>query len=327
VVDAGARWGGGEAWYRLVPLARLVGFEPDPQECDRLNGQVSCPPLERYVPLGLGKANGWRTLFVTAEPMCASLYQPDPAMSDRYPVLKAMRQVSTRTVPVVSLASWARREGVPEVSFLKIDTQGSELDILHGAGALLDGCLGMEVEVEFAPLYHGQPLFADVDRYRRRRGFVLWRLKNLSQLGEGHTQALRHETKFWYDHLQVPVPVGAGRLLWGDAVYLRDYRELRPAGHTGRQLLILAALLNALGDNDGACACLHHGLAGSAGWDWATCQLVRRHLPRLEASPAAAGCCAGETARDEKPGVVAIETRSSRQRESPCVGSKVSNPP
>ena len=53
------------------------------------------------------------------------------------------------------------------VDFIKLDTQGSELDILHGAGSLLDNCSGLQLEVMFSPLYEGQPLFADVDAYLR----------------------------------------------------------------------------------------------------------------------------------------------------------------
>jgi hypothetical protein len=37
VLDAGARWGAEKAWWRLPPLAKLIGFEPDASECERLN--------------------------------------------------------------------------------------------------------------------------------------------------------------------------------------------------------------------------------------------------------------------------------------------------
>ncbi|MFM8949052.1 MAG: FkbM family methyltransferase, partial [Acidimicrobiaceae bacterium] len=49
--------------------------------------------------------------------------------------------------------------------FLKLDTQGSELDILHGATASLQNCLGLEVEVEFREMYQSQPLFGDLSKF------------------------------------------------------------------------------------------------------------------------------------------------------------------
>ena len=95
--------------------------------------------------------------------MCSSLLRPDPSLPDRYPVLQAMREVAAAAVHLTTLAEWARTEKMCDLRFLKLDTQGSELAILEGAGRLLDDCLGIEVEVEFAPLYIGQPLFTDVD--------------------------------------------------------------------------------------------------------------------------------------------------------------------
>src|SRR5258707_15700586 len=107
-------------------------------------------------------------------------------MVERYPenLGRVMRPIGTRPVEVTSLERWAATDGLTGFEFLKLDTQGADLDILRGAGPLLDGCLGVEVEVMFAPLYDGQPLFADVDSYLRSRGFTPWRLGNLAHYAE-----------------------------------------------------------------------------------------------------------------------------------------------
>jgi hypothetical protein len=60
VVDVGARWGAREAWWCLHPLASLVGFEPDPGECQRLNQLAQDAKAEQYVaaaaiPTGSGR--------------------------------------------------------------------------------------------------------------------------------------------------------------------------------------------------------------------------------------------------------------------------------
>jgi hypothetical protein len=52
-----------------------------------------------------------------------------------------------------------------------IDTQGSELDILLGAGRYLDKISIIKCEVEFVELYRGQPLFDDVVRELSKCGF------------------------------------------------------------------------------------------------------------------------------------------------------------
>ena len=61
IADVGARWGAAEAWFRLPGLARLIGFEPDVEECAQLNRQAG--PHERYYPVALGNVNGPKTLW------------------------------------------------------------------------------------------------------------------------------------------------------------------------------------------------------------------------------------------------------------------------
>ena len=83
---------------------------------------------------------------------------------------------------------------------------------------------GVEVEVEFSPLYVGQPLFADIDTYLRRHQFVLWRLGGLTHYSEDPTaQRLNRQEQTYYDTLKVASHAGGGRLMrtvcffWADA--------------------------------------------------------------------------------------------------------------
>src|ERR1700740_820321 len=93
-------------------------------------------------------------------------------------------------------------------TFLDLDTQGSELEILQGAKRFLStSIVALKCEVEFSPLYEKQPLFGDVDRFLRECGFVLFDLSRSRYRRENFP---RHA-------------LTRGQLLWGDALYFREH--------------------------------------------------------------------------------------------------------
>ena len=225
VVEAGARWGVDERWRRLGDDVHLIGFEPDPEECARL--QASNPDVE-YVPLALGAVDGTTTLHLTVDPACASLYPPDPDAVAERPELAVAAPAGDRPVETTRLDTWARGRGLPAIDVIKLDTQGSELGILDGAGELLSTVRFLQVEVEFNPIYAGQPLFGDVDRFLRSRGFVLWRLGELAHYGTREGGAAAVPLRSFYDSALVEAAGGAGQLFWGEAYFLRRSSAFGP---------------------------------------------------------------------------------------------------
>ncbi len=103
VVDVGARWGANEAWYRLKPLVNLIGFEPDVEECARLN--QGADTHEKFYPLALGSHAGAATLYVTVNPASSSLYKPSQQILERFPDLAAnLAVVSEQPVRLTLMA-------------------------------------------------------------------------------------------------------------------------------------------------------------------------------------------------------------------------------
>ena len=183
LVDVGVRWGFEPRWAALVPSARLIGFDADEAECERLRASHRDVPGVTFAAAALSDREGQARLHLTEEPASSSLFEPDAELIARRRGMETMREVARTTIATTTLEAWARTAGVGWIDGLKLDVQGAELAILRGAGALLDGVRVLDLEVEFNPIYRSQPLFADVDAFLRERGFALWRLGELTHYG------------------------------------------------------------------------------------------------------------------------------------------------
>jgi FkbM family methyltransferase len=246
VVDVGCRWGFADFWQQLSPHIVLYGFDPDPAECERLRASYKDANVH-LVPLALADASGERTLYLTREMACSSLYRPDPALTGSLPELACASEIGTSKISVTTLDEWAAANRVAEIDFIKLDTQGAELDVLRGGGRALESVRALEVEVEFNPIYIGQPLFGDVDRFLRDRGFVLWKLSTLAHYSRADASGADEQPNTnYYDSQTVSHAVYSGQLYWGHAYYVRQ--EIAAGGSRDwRQSVRDAALMDVLG--------------------------------------------------------------------------------
>lgn len=251
VVDVGCRWGLSSMWTDVGDRCILIGFDPDAEECARLTNLVGPQAAARFVPVALGAEAGLATLYMTKDPGGYSVYPSSTDAVEHHPGLEGGRVVDTMVISMTTLDDWCAQEGVSRVDVIKLDTQGSELDILRGGGAMLAGVRAVEVEVQFNELYEDVALFGDVDRFLRSHGFVLWRLKNLShyaQYGAPTDWQTRDVQNF--DEVKSYFRSGSGQLYWADAFFVK-HDLARPSAETGwRQLLRDACVSSAFGFHD-----------------------------------------------------------------------------
>jgi FkbM family methyltransferase len=227
ILDVGVRGGIEDVWTSRLEQLRVFGFDADEGECAKLADRFPSPRL-RFVPLALGATVGPATLYRTEDPACASLYPPDDDTAALYPALSVTRLAGTSPVGLATLDAWADEEGVTDVSYIKLDAQGAELDILRGAVRLLERVWALRVEVEFNPIYREQPLFGDVDAFLRQQGFVVWRLSNLCHylLAGQDTRDRPVDDRQVFaasvdDATTVEFAAPRGRVFWGDALFVR----------------------------------------------------------------------------------------------------------
>lgn len=279
VVDVGCRWGFADTWETLGERCTIVGFEPDRVECERLSEHYRDRPWVQIVPSALGPVRRAATLYVTREPACSSVYPPLDAVVDRHPRLEPQRMVRREIIELITLDDWCADHNLDRVDFIKLDTQGSELDILRGAKRTLDGVSVVQTEVEFNPMYAGQPLFGDVDRYLRQRGFVLWQLDNLSHHRQHGASVRLRPAMHNYDFDAAGFTHRSGQLFWADALFVRDEMADADAATDWLTALRRACLASALGLGELAGLTLDaqvHSLNGKAR---DVVETVRRLLP------------------------------------------------
>lgn len=232
VVDVGCRWGFADAFVHNIDQIKIYGFDPDQEECVRLKKLYSNEKII-LVPVALSDHEGIERLHITKEPACSSIYEPDSDLIGSCPALECAQKVDEIEVNITTLDLWSERSGIEHIDHIKIDTQGSELNILEGASNILNSVRTLEVEVEFNPIYKGQPLFSNVDLFLRDKGFVLWKLTNLVHYGRaGENQIDIGDDRVHYDHLSQPIKKYGGQIHWADAHYVR--KEIAHAFHENR---------------------------------------------------------------------------------------------
>ncbi len=227
VVDVGANPIDLPPYANALRLGKVdvVGFEPNLEALATLNAAKG--PCETYLPYAIGDGARHR-LHICQAPGMTSLLAPNPAVLALFHAFTQWAEVvATEEVQTVRLDEVAETEGV---DFIKLDIQGAELMALRHGEARLRGVLVVQAEVEFLPIYAGQPLFPDVDAFLRDRGFMFHRFYPLT------SRVVRPML------LNDDIFAGLGQAVWADAVFLRDLTRLDLL--SDQQLLKTAAIMH-----------------------------------------------------------------------------------
>jgi len=83
--------------------------------------------------------------------------------------------------------------------FLKVDTQGYEWHVLQGSLQSLEKVWGLELEISFVQLYHGEHLFPELYEFLLSKGFQLYNIEPM--LRDPHSgQLLQADCVFFRSH-------------------------------------------------------------------------------------------------------------------------------
>jgi FkbM family methyltransferase len=173
VIDVGAHHGEyGMMLRRSGFLGKIVSFEPVSESIRLLSEKARHDPDWIVLPVALGDRSGRLSINVPKYTDLASFYLPRDELVDWFGkdgMANVIEEVEVRRLDELFDALVA-----PVVSprvYLKIDTQGWDLNVFRGASGCLNRILAVQSEVYLRPQYEAMPPYPELMEAFRQEGF------------------------------------------------------------------------------------------------------------------------------------------------------------
>jgi FkbM family methyltransferase len=176
VFDVGANRG---QYYRFLRYelgfrGLIVSCEPIRELAAELSRRAAIDPLWKVVPCALGARAGEATLNVMRSTVYSSILQPDASatdIGDGDNVVSRRETIDVRTLDEI-LEGLRVATSLSKI-YLKLDTQGYDLEVLRGASQALASVAAVQTELSFVPLYKGMVPWQQMVAEITGRGFDL----------------------------------------------------------------------------------------------------------------------------------------------------------
>jgi FkbM family methyltransferase len=251
VLDVGANAGQyGEMLREHGYEGWIVSFEPVRSAFAELAARAERDGRWRAFQLALGSRAERRQISVAGVSQLSSFRRFGAQAAEELP--GASEVVGTEEVEVTTLnEAWEQAlSGLPQArAFLKLDTQGWDLEVLAGGDDVLPRLVGLQLEAALMPIYEGTPTFAQSIEHVAGLGFDLtgvfpvnrdsrFRLLEVDCvfINAGHAEAESWREDTWAiltarfcDAVSTSVPEGAPFVLIDDAALGIDELDGRQA--------------------------------------------------------------------------------------------------
>ena len=166
-LDIGAAEGLDARWDLLKEKINFFFVEPHPESSkDLLIEKKNIITKVFDEKPGLTK-----NFFLTNKPTCSSFLKPNINYLDKF---GDVNRYHTKEILKFETTTVDKEFANLSLDFVKIDTQGSELNILKGSNKSLEEILGLEIECEFFKIYENQPLYEDIKNYLENYNLILF---------------------------------------------------------------------------------------------------------------------------------------------------------
>jgi FkbM family methyltransferase len=187
IFDIGACEGESSVRYsRLFPNSKIYTFEPIPSNFKLINENIAFFQKENQITalqICLSDKDGTAEFHVSSGTpeefkekkvdwefgnKSSSLLQPGKTL-ETYDWLEFKDKIEVTTI---RLDRFISEHSIKQIDFVHMDVQGAELMVLNGAADSFYKIKNIWLEVEAVPLYKGQPVKKDIEKYFKSRGYI-----------------------------------------------------------------------------------------------------------------------------------------------------------
>ena len=148
-----------------------IVVEPIPNEAKKLEDKNY-----KVIPNGLWSVNCKKKLYILGKRSgSSSMYKPNPNVLSLYdfkekdfPIFKVTDEID---IDCTTIKESLNKFKVNNLDFLKIDTQGSELEILKGMGEYFP--LLMKIEAQIIPMYENVPNWGELVNHLQKINYMI----------------------------------------------------------------------------------------------------------------------------------------------------------
>ena len=186
MLDIGAAGDINKRWSIIKDKISIFLVEPHPESANELK-QKGVKVIERFLYEEEGKNIKF---YQTKKKTNSGFLKPNLVHLKKFPDLERYNIEETVDVSTSTLDNEIKKMNVKNLDFVKIDTEGSELNILKGSKNTLKNVLGLEIECNFFHLREDSPLFEDIRNYLKNYGIIFvdflniirWEMNNYKSL-------------------------------------------------------------------------------------------------------------------------------------------------
>ncbi|MBT5400684.1 FkbM family methyltransferase [bacterium] len=203
IVDIGSRGGVENGLLKYIDCMNVSVVEPDEDAPLKSGDNI------KVIRDIIGSDRGKSILNICKNPIFSSVLEPNGNFLDLYTAsntkgFSVEKRVTLKTCTLEDVIM----QGYGGVDYLKLDTQGSEFDILQGIGSFRP--LIIKTEISYVPLYKDQTVFFHLGKFLYDSGYVMFH----TSYG-GKSSPERHRSSKPYEYTVMP--------LHGDAWFMPDW--------------------------------------------------------------------------------------------------------